>query len=90
MSVLRSSSDGPEPLDLDAARERFLVQLKADGRSEHTIGQYQRHLLLLAGWAAREGLSADVAALDPGPWRASSPRRRRSRRRTGGPSGRAR
>jgi len=84
----RSSSDGPEPLD--AARERFLLQLRADGRSEHTIGQYQRHLLLLAGWAAREGLSADIAALDHGgPSCASSPRRWRSRGRTGGPSVRA-
>jgi len=59
----RGSSNGPR-IDLDAARERFLLQLKADGRSEHTIGQYERHLVLLARWAAGEGLSGDVAALD--------------------------
>jgi site-specific recombinase XerC len=36
------------------ALERFLVQLQADGRSAHTIGQYRRHVGLLARWLARE------------------------------------
>jgi len=59
---VRGSSNGPR-IDLDAARERFLLQLRADGRSGHTIAQYERHLVLLARWAAREGLSGDVAAI---------------------------
>src|SRR2546422_448595 len=37
------------------ALERFLVQLKADGRSPHTIGQYRRHVRLLAQWARDVG-----------------------------------
>jgi integrase/recombinase XerC len=36
------------------ALERFLVQLEADGRSAHTIGQYRRHIALFARWLARE------------------------------------
>ena len=37
------------------ALEKFLVQLQADGRSPHTIGQYQRHIRLLAQWARDAG-----------------------------------
>ena len=59
-----ASGPGPKRIpDLDTARERFLVQLRADGRSKHTIAQYQRHLDLLARWAAQEGPSGDVAAI---------------------------
>ena len=35
---------------LDEALELFLVQLQADGRSSHTVGQYRRHVRLLASW----------------------------------------
>jgi integrase/recombinase XerC len=38
-------------MTIDEALERFLVQLAADGRSEHTIGQYRRHIRTLARWA---------------------------------------
>jgi site-specific recombinase XerD len=38
------------PDDLDAAVETFLIQLEADGRSEHTIAQYRRHLFYFARW----------------------------------------
>src|SRR5206468_7259031 len=34
------------------ALERFLVQLEADGRSPHTVGQYRRHVVRFAPWAA--------------------------------------
>ena len=30
---------------VEGALERFLVQLEADGRSLHTIGQYRHHVL---------------------------------------------
>jgi site-specific recombinase XerC len=41
-------------MTIDEALERFIVQLAADGRSEHTIGQYRRHIRLLGAWA-RDG-----------------------------------
>ena len=31
-------------MDLAVATSQFLTQLRADGRSSHTVGQYQRHL----------------------------------------------
>ena len=37
-------------MQVQEALERFVVQLRADGRSEHTIRQYQRHVRLLAKW----------------------------------------
>ena len=45
-------------MTIDEALERFLVQLAADGRSEHTIGQYRRHIRLLAAWAREVRLYA--------------------------------
>jgi len=45
------------------ALDRFLVQLCADGRSEHTRKQYDRHVRLLANWLASEGHSGDVDEL---------------------------
>ncbi len=42
-------------MTLQDALERYLVQLEADGRSPHTIGQYRRHITALASWlGARE------------------------------------
>jgi site-specific recombinase XerD len=38
-------------MTISDALERFLVQLQADGRSPHTIGQYRRHIRLLVRWA---------------------------------------
>ncbi len=37
-------------MTIDDGLARFLVQLDADGRSPHTIKQYERHVHLLAGW----------------------------------------
>ena len=45
---------------IEDALERFLVQLEANGRSEHTRRHYRRSLLLLAGWAQQEGLSGEI------------------------------
>ena len=43
----------------------FLLQLEADGRSPHTIGQYRRHGTALATWLAATGAPTDVAKLTP-------------------------
>ena len=42
------------------ALEKFQIQLQADGRSEHTIGQYRRHIRLFARWAADVGHGSAV------------------------------
>jgi site-specific recombinase XerD len=53
-------------MQLQAALSMFLVQLEADGRSPHTIGQYRRHVTALAAWLGRRDAAAvrheDVAA----------------------------
>ena len=48
---------------LPDARVRFLVQLRADGRSDHTIDQYERHLRVLEGWLQRQDLAEDIARI---------------------------
>lgn len=50
---------------LAAGLDLFLVQLLADGRSPHTLGQVRRHVQLLARWLSDSGLSDEVTALDP-------------------------
>ena len=35
---------------ISAALDRYVLQLQADGRSEHTINQAQRHVRLLDAW----------------------------------------
>ncbi|MFO1076671.1 MAG: tyrosine-type recombinase/integrase [Planctomycetota bacterium] len=52
-------------MDLQAALQAFLLQLQADGRSPHTIGQYRRHGLALATWLAATGAGTSVADLAP-------------------------
>jgi site-specific recombinase XerD len=37
-------------MTIDEALERFVTQLEADGRSEHTRKQYERHVGLLGRW----------------------------------------
>jgi len=49
---------------IQAALEQFLLQLEADGRSPHTIGQYQRHGAALATWLESRGVT-NVADLTP-------------------------
>jgi integrase/recombinase XerC len=49
---------------LQDALDRYVVQLEADGRSEHTVGQYRRHVALLGRWLAQEGRSDELAAID--------------------------
>lgn len=47
------------------ALSRFEVQIRADGRSEHRVKQYQRHLQRFASWLAAEHLPDDVRQLEP-------------------------
>src|SRR5689334_16892405 len=52
-------------MNLQAALQAFLLQLEADGRSPHTIGQYRRHGQALANWLASTGSSTNIAKLTP-------------------------
>ncbi|HEX5050424.1 MAG TPA: tyrosine-type recombinase/integrase [Planctomycetota bacterium] len=52
-------------MQLQEALQAFLLQLSADGRSPHTIGQYRRHGTALATWLAATGTSTTVAKLTP-------------------------
>ena len=49
---------------IQTALDRFLIQLEADGRSRHTIGQYRRHVRLLERWLRDEGRSAQIGTVD--------------------------
>ncbi|MBK9386604.1 MAG: tyrosine-type recombinase/integrase [Planctomycetes bacterium] len=48
---------------LQEALAAFVLQLQADGRSVHTIKQYQRHIRLLASWLAANGIPAELDAI---------------------------
>lgn len=51
-------------MQIEHALTLYAQQLRADGRSMHTVNQAHRHVLLLARWAASEGPGCDLAALD--------------------------
>ena len=48
---------------VEEALAKYVVQLRADGRSGHTVRQYERHVLLLARWMGEAGMADDVCAL---------------------------
>ena len=52
-------------MHLQAASGQFQVQLRADGRSEHTRKQYERHVRALIGWLAGTDHGAEVESLTP-------------------------
>src|SRR5688572_10303279 len=52
-------------MHFQAAIQAFLLQLEADGRSPHTIGQYRRHTTSLATWLAEARAPTTVAKLTP-------------------------
>lgn len=52
-------------MHLQDALGQFQVQLAADGRSEHTRKQYQRHVVAFVGWLNRNGRDADIANITP-------------------------
>jgi site-specific recombinase XerC len=51
-------------MDINEALSRYLTQLRADGRSEHTACQYRRHITLLLTWLHSTRYSAEVARVD--------------------------
>ena len=48
---------------IEDALDRFVTQLRADGRSDHTIRQYQRHTRAMIGWLAAESRPDRIAAI---------------------------
>ncbi len=52
-------------MQLQEALGQFQVQLAADGRSEHTRKQYERHVVAFIGWLSRNGRDADIASITP-------------------------
>ena len=53
------------PMELQAALQGFLVQLRADGRSEHTVRQYERHGRALLAWLTAAAIGTDLGDLTP-------------------------
>ncbi len=52
------------PMHLDDALNRFLLQLRANGRSEHTLAQHRRQIRLLHHWCATQGREPSLEQLD--------------------------
>ncbi|MBL8802941.1 MAG: tyrosine-type recombinase/integrase [Planctomycetes bacterium] len=52
-------------MDLRQALQVYLLQLRADGRSPHTIKSYERHLGSLLDWLAKHGRSAALDEITP-------------------------
>ena len=48
---------------IEEGLDAYALQLEADGRSEHTIGQVRRHVGALGRWASGVGLCGDVESL---------------------------
>ncbi|MFN0007032.1 MAG: tyrosine-type recombinase/integrase [Planctomycetota bacterium] len=51
-------------MKIEEALARYVTQLEADGRSPHTIHQYQRHIGLLASWLRGSGNNGNVEEID--------------------------
>jgi len=49
---------------LQDALDKYILQLRADGRSDHTIHQYRRHVRLLDRWLQGEGRDHSIDAVD--------------------------
>ena len=49
---------------LEEALSKYLTQIRADGRSPHTAGQYRRHIALLASWLRERGHGTTVDEID--------------------------
>ena len=50
-------------MPIPEALEKFLIQLKADGRSPHTVGQYRRHVRTLGRWSRDVRHSGQVSEM---------------------------
>jgi len=51
-------------MKLQQALARYVTQLRANGRSEHTVLQAQRHVRLLARWLDHERRATELDAID--------------------------
>ena len=65
-------------MKLEDALRRYVTQLRANGRSPHTIGQAQRHIRLLLRWLEQERRSVELDAVDEDTGSPTFPRRRKS------------
>lgn len=63
--LLAGPASAPTAMRLSDALDIFVLQLRADGRSPHTIANYQRHVGALDAWLATRGHSADLDAITP-------------------------
>ena len=52
-------------MQLQDALAAFQVQLRADGRSEHTRKQYERHARSLIAWLADTGRPTEIDTITP-------------------------
>ena len=51
-------------MKIGTAIDKFLLQIRADGRSTHTVAQYRRHTQLFAIWLAQDGHSGEISKID--------------------------
>ena len=51
-------------MQLQEALDRFVLQLQANGRSRHTLLQYQRHVRALTRWLAQDGHTCEAGDID--------------------------
>lgn len=51
-------------MNIEDALARYVTQLEADGRSRHTIHQYQRHIGLVASWLRERGSNEAIEEID--------------------------
>jgi integrase/recombinase XerC len=49
---------------IERALEKYVLQLKGNGRSEHTVAQVRRHVRLFEAWLESEDESTELAAID--------------------------
>lgn len=52
-------------MNITDALEQFIVQLKADGRSPHTVAQYARHIRAFEHWLVAEKRPPSIHAITP-------------------------
>jgi site-specific recombinase XerD len=52
-------------MKLAEAFAKFDLQMRADGRSVHTCGNYRRHVELLGRWLAAYGFSDELGEITP-------------------------
>ncbi len=61
--IPRFNSKIGDSMQIGEALDAYALQLHADGRSKHTVGQVRRHVSVLARWADRVGHTGEIEAL---------------------------